>query len=183
MNKICSLILGIAVISFSCNHNPIIVIKTNKGEIEIELNKELAPKHVENFMKLVKTNFYVGTTFHRIVPGFLIQGGDPNSKDSDRANDGLGGPGYTVEAEIKLQHKKGTVGAARQGDQVNPKRKSNGSQFYICLQDLPDLDRGGYTVFGKVIKGMDIVDKIARVRCDSRDNPLNPVTMVQVYDK
>jgi cyclophilin family peptidyl-prolyl cis-trans isomerase len=156
---------------------------TSKGEIEIELDNESAPKHTQNFIKLVQERYYIGTTFHRVEPGFLIQGGDPNSKDSDRSNDGTGGPSYRVDAEIKLLHKFASVGAARWPDQVNPDRQSNGSQFYICLKDLPALDRGGYTVFGKVVRGMDVVEKISLVEADPRNNPLNPVTIEQAYVK
>jgi len=167
----------------ACKNNPHVVIKTNMGEIEIELNGDEAPKHVENFIKLVDQQFYTGTTFHRIIPGFVIQGGDPFSKDKDRSNDGRGGPGYMIDAEIKLKHERGSVASARLPDQVNPERKSNGSQFYICLQDLPQLDNGGYTVFGKVVKGMEIVDKIAKVKTDRLDNPLRRIVMEQVYEK
>ncbi len=167
----------------ACGSNPHVVIVTNKGEIELELYADNATKHVDNFLKLVDQRFYVGTSFHRIVPGFVIQGGDPNSKDEDRLNDGTGGPGYTIEAEIGLPHKKGSLAAARQGDRVNPEKRSSGSQFYICLEDLPQLDRGGYTVFGQVVRGMEVVDRIAAVKRDARDNPINPVIMEQVYLK
>ncbi len=158
------------------------VIETTFGDIVLEFFEELAPKHAANFKKLVRDGFFVGTTFHRVVPEFVIQGGDPNSKDEDRRNDGTGGPGYTVEAEIGVKHERGCVAAARQGDQVNPKRESNGSQFYICLKDLPSLDNG-YTVFGRVVEGMDVVDKIAAVARDRRDNPVEKVEMIRVYLK
>jgi cyclophilin family peptidyl-prolyl cis-trans isomerase len=166
-----------------CSANPHVVIRTRLGEIELELLKHSAPRHVDNFIKLVEQRFYVGTTFHRVIPGFIIQGGDPLSKDPDRSNDGTGGPGYTLEAEIKLPNIRGGVAAARLPDQVNPTRRSSGSQFYICLKDLPALDRGGYTVFGRVVRGMDVVEKIASVPRDDADNPFNPVVMEQVYSK
>lgn len=156
------------------------VIETNLGTIVVRFYDQDAPKTVANFEKLAKEGFYDGTTFHRIVPRFVIQGGDPNSKDADRSNDGQGGPGYTVPAEIKRLHKRGALATARLGDQVNPKKESSGSQFFICLTDLPALDKGGYTVFGEVIEGMDVVDKIAAVRTDARDNPLDPVVMKKV---
>lgn len=165
----------------ACSRKPHVVLVTKYGEIEIELDDQAAPKHAENFLKLVERRFYIGTTFHRVIPGNLIQGGDPNSKDADRGNDGLGGPGYNLDAEIKLPHKRGSVGAARLSDQVNPKRESSGSQFYICLNDMPQLDRGGYTVFGRVIRGMDVAEKIANVKRDARDNPIRPVVIEQVY--
>jgi len=160
----------------------LVVIQTNIGDIVIELFEEAAPKHAVNFRKLVREGFYDGTTFHRVIPGFVIQGGDPNSKDDDRSNDGTGGPGYTVDAEIGLKHARGSVSAARRPDQVNPQRASSGSQFYICLKDLPSLD-GAYTVFGKVVEGMDVVDKIAAVPRDQRDNPVEKVEMVKVVLK
>ena len=160
----------------------LVVIQTNIGDIVIELFEEAAPKHAVNFRKLVREGFYDGTTFHRVIPGFVIQGGDPNSKDDDRSNDGNGGPGYTVDAEIGLKHARGSVSAARRPDQVNPQRASSGSQFYICLKDLPSLD-GAYTVFGKVVEGMDVVDKIAAVPRDQRDNPVEKVEMVKVVLK
>ena len=159
------------------------VIETNLGTIVVRFYDQDAPKTVANFKKLARASFYNGTTFHRIVPRFVIQGGDPNSKDSDRANDGQGGPGYTVPAEIKRLHKRGALATARLGDQVNPKKDSSGSQFFICLTDLPSLDRGGYTVFGEVIEGMEVVDKIAAVKTDPRDNPVDPVVMKQVTVK
>jgi cyclophilin family peptidyl-prolyl cis-trans isomerase len=166
-----------------CSYNPIVVIITNKGEIEIELDAKKAPKHTENFLKLVKEQFYIGTTFHRVIPDDIIQGGDPNSKDRDKSNDGLGGPGYTVDPEFGLPHLKWSVAAARQGDHINPEKKSNGSQFYICLRDLPMLDKAGYTVFGKVVAGFDTVEKIANVKRDSNDNPNRPIVIERMYEK
>ncbi len=164
------------------NEKEVVVIETKFGNIVIELFDDVAPKHSENFKKLAREGFYNGTTFHRVIPDFVIQGGDPLSKDKDRDNDGRGGPGYTLPAEIKMPHKKGFVGAARLPDNINPEKRSNGSQFYICLKDLPHLD-GNYTVFGKVIEGMDVVEKIAHVPRDKRDNPLEKVEMKKVYVK
>jgi cyclophilin family peptidyl-prolyl cis-trans isomerase len=183
MKKIILIIWSLIFIILSCSGNPKAVIVTNKGEIVIELDAESAPKHTENFVKLVNERFYIGTLFHRVEKGFVVQGGDPLSKDKDRANDGTGGPGYQIPAEIKLLHKYGTVGAARLPDRINPERKSSGSQFYICLQDLPALDRGGYTVFGKVVEGMDVVERIANVKVDPRNNPLTPVIIKQAFIK
>jgi len=156
------------------------VIETSLGTIVMRFYDKDAPQTVANFKKLANSKFYDGTTFHRVIPQFVIQGGDPNSKDSDRSNDGLGGPGYTVPAEIKQLNKRGAVATARLPDQVNPKRESSGSQFYICLSDLGSLDKGGYTVFATVIEGMDVVDKISQVERDSRDNPVTPVVMKKV---
>ena len=158
----------------------IVVLETSMGDMTIELYPKDAPKHCANFKKLVKEGFYDGTAFHRVIPGFMIQGGDPNSKDDDKSNDGLGGPGYTIPAEIKLKHELGSVAAARMGDQVNPKRESSGSQFYIVVGDASHLD-GQYTVFGKVIKGEDIAINISKVKRDARDNPLEKVTINRAY--
>jgi len=137
-----------------------VVLETVLGDIVIRLKEADAPKTTANFKKLVSEKYYDGTYFHRVIPGFMIQGGDPNSKNADAADDGLGGPGYTVPAEIKLPHLRGSVATARQGDQVNPAKESSGSQFFIDVAPQPSLDRGGYTVFGEVIQGMDAVDKI-----------------------
>ena len=159
-----------------------VVLKTSMGDIEIELNEKDAPQHVANFKKLVKSGFYEGTTFHRVIPGFMIQGGDPNSKDSDRSNDGQGGPGYTVPAEIKAGHVKGSIAGARLGDAVNPKKESSGSQFYIVTGEASHLD-GQYTVYGKVTKGMDIALKIENVKKDGMDNPIEKVVIQKVSFK
>ena len=156
------------------------VIETKFGKIVIEFYDKDAPKTVANFKKLVKEGFYNGTTFHRVIPGFMIQGGDPNSKNPDRSTHGSGGPGYTVPAEIKLEHKRGTVATARLGDAVNPQKASSGSQFFINVNDNAGLN-GGYTVFGNVIAGMDVADKIVAVPRDGRDNPDEPVVMTKVY--
>ncbi|MBI2339963.1 MAG: peptidylprolyl isomerase [Deltaproteobacteria bacterium] len=130
------------------------VIKTGKGDITVELYPDKAPLSATNFIQLAKGGFYNGLTFHRVEPGFVIQGGDP-------AGNGSGGPGYTIPAEIGLPHKNGALAWARTGDQVNPQRRSSGSQFYITLQATPFLD-GAYTVFGQTIAGMDVVSNIRR---------------------
>jgi len=127
--------------------------ETNDGNFEITLNAKDAPKTVNNFVYLAKDGFYDGLTFHRIIKDFMVQGGDP-------LGDGTGGPGYTVPAEIGLKHTKGAVATARTGDQSNPERASSGSQFFIDLADQPSLDQGGYTVFGYVTTGFDVVQKI-----------------------
>lgn len=150
------------------------VLTTPLGSIVIALNDEQAPKHSENFRRNIRTGLYDGTTFHRVIPSFIAQGGDPNSKDDDRANDGLGGTGYTVPLEKKLRHDRGAVAAARKPDKVNPQRRSNGSQFYICVSDAPFLD-GKYSVFGRVVAGMDVVDRISKVQADAKGNPLDRI--------
>ena len=128
------------------------VIKTSKGDIVCELYAKDAPLSVTNFKQLADGGFYEGLTFHRVVPGFVIQGGDPEGT-------GSGGPGYTTPAEIGKKHLKGALAWARTGDEVNPKRRSSGSQFYITLEPTPFLD-GAYTVFGQTVSGMDVVEKI-----------------------
>jgi len=128
-------------------------ITTSKGNITVSLDASAAPQTVNNFVFLANQGFYDGLTFHRVEPGFVIQGGDPLGK-------GNGGPGYTIPAEIKLPHVEGAIAMARLPDQVNPKRESSGSQFYITLAATPFLD-GAYTAFGKVTSGMDVVKKIA----------------------
>ncbi len=156
------------------------IIETDFGKIVIEFLPDVAPKHVANFKKLASSGFYDSTTFHRVIPGFMIQGGDPNSRDDDRSNDGMGQPGQpNVPAEFsKMNHKRGIVSAARRGDDIN----SATSQFFICVADVPHLD-GKYSIFGRVIEGMDVVDKIVRVPRDQRDNPLKKVIMKKVYIK
>lgn len=150
--------------------NGIVVLSTNYGTITIKLDRVAAPQTAANFEKLVGEKFYDGLTMHRIIPGFVIQGGDPQG-------DGTGGPGYTVPAEIKLLHKRGSIAMARTGDEVNPTRASSGSQFYICLSDLPSLD-GQYTVFGQVLTGMEVVDKIASSKTGPGDKPRKDVIII-----
>lgn len=145
-------------------------IQTKFGDIEIEFFPDVAPKHVENFKKLASTGFFDGTLFHRIVPGFVIQGGDPLTKSAaNKAKWGTGGPGWSVKAEFnKTKHSKGVLSMARSMDP-----NSAGSQFFIVLKDSNFLD-GQYTVFGKVTSGMDAVDKIAALKRDSSDAPADP---------
>lgn len=157
------------------------VIETAFGEIVIEFFPLIAPLHAMNFKKLASAGYYDSTTFHRVIPGFVIQGGDIFSRDDNMYNDGTGGPGYTIQAEFGGKHLRGAVASARSADQVNPEKRSNGSQFYICVQDQPYLDQMGYTVFGRVIKGMEVVDKIAQVRRNNRDRPIEDVIMRRVY--
>jgi peptidylprolyl isomerase/peptidyl-prolyl cis-trans isomerase B (cyclophilin B) len=154
----------------------VVVLQTSLGRIVIAMDDFAAPKTCENFRKLVSDGFYNHTAFHRVIPNFIIQGGDPNSKSDDRASYGQGGPGYTLPPEIKLRHDRGAVAMARLPDSVNPQRESNGSQFYICLAPCPSLD-DQYTVFGHVIKGMDIATQIATQSRDKHDNPLDRITM------
>ena len=132
-------------------------IETNHGNISFDLLPDLAPEHVRNFVKLTKEGFYDGTLFHRVIPGFMIQGGDPNTKDPNKKSQwGMGGPGYTIKAEFNSRsHLRGIVSMARAMDP-----DSAGSQFFIMHKDSTFLDNE-YTVFGEVTEGMDVVDKIA----------------------
>lgn len=155
-------------------------ISTEFGDILVWLY-DTTSGHKENFLKLAEKGFYDSTTFHRVIDGFMIQGGDPNTKKDNPENVGQGGPGYKLEAEIikGLKHKYGAVAAARQGDRVNPERKSSGSQFYIVenKQGTHQLD-GKYTVFGQVITGMDVVEKIAdQPVTRRRKRPKTPIPM------
>jgi peptidyl-prolyl cis-trans isomerase B (cyclophilin B) len=162
------------------------VIKTKLGDIEIKFLPDVAPKHVENFMKLARSGFYNGTIFHRVIPGFMIQGGDPNTKDSLRKEAyGQGGPGHNVKAEFSdLPHKRGVVSMARAQDP-----DSAGSQFFVVVEESRFLDRK-YTIFGEVVKGIGVADKIValpRVMCQTGvpnppdkgpcDNPIDRVEM------
>jgi peptidyl-prolyl cis-trans isomerase B (cyclophilin B) len=148
------------------------IISTKFGDMVVEFFPDVAPNHVRNFKYLADHGFYNGTTFHRVIPNFMIQGGDPNSKDTIRANDGTGGPGWTVDAEFNSKpHVRGTLSMARARDP-----NSAGSQFFICVVPTPQLNNQ-YTVFGQVIKGMDVADKIVSQPRDQRDNPLERIEM------
>lgn len=157
----------------------VVTISTSYGDM-ILLLYDATPLHKKNFIDLAQKHFYDGTTFHRVIVDFMIQGGDPNSKDSITTNDGQGGPGYTVPAEFNpnLKHDKGALAAARMGDEVNPAKASSGSQFYIVQnkKGTPFLNNN-YTVFGQTIKGFEVIDKIAQVEKDGGNRPLKDVTM------
>ena len=148
------------------------IIETKFGNITLKFFPDVAPGHVKNFIDLAKKGFYDGTTFHRVIPGFMIQGGDTNSKNPDKRTHGQGGPGYTIKAEFNDRaHKRGTLSMARA---QNP--DSAGSQFFICVKDAPFLNKQ-YTVFGEVESGMEAVDKIVSQPRDSNDNPNERIEM------
>jgi peptidyl-prolyl cis-trans isomerase B (cyclophilin B) len=148
------------------------VIETTFGTITLKFFPDVAPGHVKNFVDLAKKGFYDGTTFHRVIPGFMIQGGDPNSKSPDKGRHGMGGPGYTIKAEFNDRpHKRGTLSMARS---QNP--DSAGSQFFICVADARFLDKQ-YTAFGEVENGMEAVDKIVSQPRDRNDNPNERIEM------
>jgi cyclophilin family peptidyl-prolyl cis-trans isomerase len=158
---------------------PVAVLSVESfGEIRIELLPEIAPKTVENFIKLAGEKFYDGTTFHRVIPDFMIQGGDPNSRNRDPRDDGRGGPGYTIEDEFSdVSHARGMVSMANTG-----RPKSGGCQFFITVKHRPHLD-GGYSLFGQVLEGMDVVDRIVTVERDQygrhgpQDRPMEDVVI------
>ena len=162
---------------------PVFDIVTNKGTIRIKLYKE-TPAHRDNFVKLASENFFTGIRFHRIIEGFMIQTGDPLSKNmANEASFGTGGPGYNVPAEIlpQFNHKKGAVAAARRGDAANPLRESSGSQFYIVHdpETCAQLD-GAYTIFGETLEGFDVIDIIASTPTNNMDRPLEDVIITAV---
>lgn len=153
------------------------VIETKYGNMTLKFFPDVAPGHVKNFLELAKSGFYDGTVFHRVIAGFMIQGGDPISKDpARRAANGTGGPGYTIKAEFNEKpHKRGILSMARM-----QAPDTAGSQFFICVKDAPSLDRN-YTVFGEVVSGMDVADKIVSLPQDPRTN--NPNERVEIKVK
>ena len=161
--------------STNASGNEVAVIETTLGDIELELQNDIAPGHVNNFKDLAEKGFYDGTTFHRVIPGFMIQGGDPNTKSDDRSTHGMGGPGYTIKAEFSsTPHTRGVLSMARSQDP-----DSAGSQFFVVVKDSSFLDNQ-YTIFGRVTKGMEVVDKIVSVPRDSKDNPDEKVEIKSV---
>ncbi len=163
--------------------NPVITMQTSMGTVKIELFADKVPNTVENFVKLSKDKFYNGILFHRVIPGFMAQSGDPNTKDSDPYNDGMGGPGYKFADEFvsSLSNVRGTIAMANSGP------NTNGSQFFINVVDNTYLNNK-HTVFGKVIEGLDIVDKIVNVPTVKNDprlqnRPVKDVKIVSVTVK
>ncbi len=151
------------------------IIETNFGKISFELFPESAPETVRNFEKLAKEGFYDGTLFHRVIPGFMIQGGDPNTKTDNKSSWGTGGPGYNIKAEFSSRsHLRGIVSMARSQDP-----DSAGSQFFIVTADSTFLDKQ-YTVFGEVVEGMDVADKIVSLERDGNDCPLEKTQMISI---
>ena len=160
------------------NQEPVFDIVTTHGTMRVKLYGK-TPKHRDNFVKLVKEKYYDGIRFHRVIEGFMIQTGDPFSRDTTLASRwGQGGPSYTIPAEFvnEYWHKKGALAAARKGDMANPTKASSGSQFYIVHDEYACLHLDGqYSIFGEVIEGLDIIDKIAVVPTDGYDRPLEDV--------
>ncbi len=169
----CILILASPVFAPADDAAPTAVVETylgkmQIGKMEIRFFPEQAPEHVKNFIKLANKKFYDGTIFHRIIPGFMIQGGDPLTKDEkNKGSFGTGGPGYNIKAEFNdIPHKRGILSMARAADP-----DSAGSQFFIMVKDAKHLD-GKYTVFGEVVQGIEVADKIVSQARDERNNPL-----------
>lgn len=209
LRKLFLVLFAFGSFSMSAYAQKCVSIETKHGTMEVQLYDE-TPLHRDNFVKLVESGYYDGLLFHRVIKEFMIQGGDPDSKNASAGQAlGTGGPGYTIPAEInkKFYHKKGVLSAARQGDQVNPQKRSSGSQFYIVQgrpfsaneinamksqrgmtftpqQEKDYMNVGGspwldneYTVFGEVTKGLDVIDKIAAEKVDQRDRPAKDVHM------
>ena len=152
-----------------------VIVKTSFGNIKFSLLPDIATETVRNFSQLAKSGFYNGTLFHRIIPGFMIQGGDPNTKNSDKSTWGQGGPGYNLKAEFNTRsHLRGIVSMARATDP-----DSAGSQFFIITSDSTFLDRQ-YTVFGEVVEGMEVADKIVNLPRDGNDCPKQEAKMLEV---
>ena len=152
-----------------------VIVKTSFGNIKFNLLPDIATETVRNFSQLAKSGFYNGTLFHRIIPGFMIQGGDPNTKNSDKSTWGQGGPGYNLKAEFNTRsHLRGIVSMARSTDP-----DSAGSQFFIVTSDSTFLDRQ-YTVFGEVVDGMEVADKIVNLPRDGNDCPKQEAKMLEV---
>ena len=147
--------------------------------VVVGLYDSAAPLHAENFKELARTRYYRGMQFHRAFPDSLVQTGDPYSRRGPNIRTGTGGPGWTIPAEIRLPHKKGSVAAARLDNKINPARVSNGSQFYVTLTSMPDLN-GQYTVFGRVLEGLEHLEEISRLRTDRNNFPLEKVVIKRI---
>lgn len=161
----------------------VVTIKIGKERdlrrVVIGLYDSSAPLHVQNFKDLVGRRYYNGMRFHRAFPGTLVQTGDPYSKHGPTDRTGTGGPGYTIPAEIRLPHTKGAVAMSRIDGPINPARVSNGSQFYVALKPLSDLN-GNYTVFGRVLEGLEHLEEISRRRTDPNNFPLEKITVKRI---
>ena len=186
-----NILLLLAALGFSvvaCLADPVAVFDLQWGKGKQRQTRSFAiafydadaPQSTANFKKLVQDGFYKKTTIHRVFPNYLVQGGDPLSKKKDRTVIGTGGPGYTLRAEIRRKHLRGSVAMGRLPDNVNPTRLSNGSQFYVCLQPIPSQD-GQDTVFGQVISGLEALDEISRLPADSNANPLDRIEVGRTY--
>ena len=190
MKKLLFMALAAVLMLAGCKSNPkeevVMVVETTMGTVEFKLYNE-TPLHRDNFIKLAKEHFFDGLLFHRVIDGFTIQGGDPNSRNAEPGQMlGDGDLDYRVPAEIRLDQgiicKKGSILAAREGDDVNPKRESSASQYCFMMGSFPHLD-GGYTLFGEVTEGMEVLEAIQKIPTDDYDRPLEDVRMLKVYRK
>lgn len=187
MKKVLALILlATASLAGAQTLGPDVVVMDIKVGKERDLRRVViglydgaAPQHAENFKELARTRYYKGMQFHRAFPGTLVQTGDPYSRRGPNARSGTGGPGWTVPAEIRLPHKKGSVAAARLDTKINPARVSNGSQFYVTLKPMGALN-GQYTVFGRVLEGLEHLEEISRLRTDRNNFPLEKVVIKRI---
>ena len=161
----------------------VMLIKVRKEKtpqrVVISLREDAAPQTVANFKELAERHYYDGMPFHRVFAHSLLQTGDPKSRHGESDHSGTGGPGYTIPAEIRLPHVRGAVAASRLPDKINPMRSSNGSQFYICLEPMPQLN-GQYTVFGQVTQGIEILDAISTISVNSNNFPLEKVVIISL---
>jgi peptidyl-prolyl cis-trans isomerase B (cyclophilin B) len=188
MKKILVLLAALGLSVVACLADPVAVFDVQWGKGKQRQTRSFAiafydadaPQSAANFKKLVQDGFYHKTTIHRVFPSYLVQGGDPLSKKKDRTVIGTGGPGYTLRAEIRRKHLRGSVAMGRLPDNVNPTRQSNGSQFYVCLRPIPTQD-GQDTVFGEVISGLEALDEISGLPADSNANPLDRVEVRRTY--
>ncbi len=185
MKKLLLSVLALASWSALVRADDVAVVSLRVGkedrirQFAVEFYDADAPMTVENFKKLARKGFYKGIAVHRAFAHSLVQMGDPLSKKKDRSQVGTGGPGYTIPPEIRKKHVKGALAAARLPDKINPSRVSNGSQFYICLESMPNLD-GQYSVFGKVLWGLDTLDLISTNAVDSNDNPIERIEIQSI---
>jgi peptidyl-prolyl cis-trans isomerase B (cyclophilin B) len=163
----------VALLEFRVGH------EQGTRRVAVEFLEGDAPGHVESFKKLARKGFYRGTSIHRSFPHQLLQMGDPLSREKDRSAVGTGGPAFTLAPEIRARHEKGALAAGRLPDKINPTRRSNGSQFFICLDAMPSYD-GQYTVFGKVIYGLGVLDGLSQLPVDSNDNPVQRIEICSV---
>lgn len=183
MQKPLALLSLAALFCSTAMADDVAVLRLRSGEriqrVVVEFYEDAAPITVANFKKLASKRFYNGTTIHRVFPHLMIQGGDPLSKNKNSAGIGTGGPGYTLPAEIRRKHITGALAAARVPDKINPARRSNGSQFYVTLQPMPNLD-GQYTVFGHIVEGLDVLDAISQLGTDTNDSPVQRVVIESI---
>lgn len=190
MKRIWWALCGLIILAAACRPKPekevVMVVETTMGTVEFKLYNE-TPLHRDNFIRLAEEHYFDSLLFHRVIDGFVIQGGDPNSKHAAPGQVlGDGEPDYRVPAEIRVEQgivcEKGSILAAREGNEVNPKRESCASQYCFMMGRSPHLD-GAYTLFGEVTEGMDVLEKIQKVATDEYDRPLEDVRMLRVYRK